>query len=56
MRYGKSLRKGNIALWAYSLAFFHPVSKERLVFKIEPPKDETPWKLFDITDEQMIYN
>ena len=56
MRYGKSMKKGKIALWAYSLAFFHPVSKERLVFKIEPPKDETPWKLFEITDEQMIYN
>ena len=49
MRYGgENAKKGNIALWATSLAFTHPISKERLVFKIEPPKDETPWKLFDI--------
>ena len=56
MRYGTSQRKGKIALWAYSLGFFHPVSKERLVFKIEPPKDEQPWKFFDITDDTLIYN
>ena len=56
MRYGNVQRKGKIALWAYSLAFYHPVSKERLVFKIEPPKDESPWKLFDITDDTLVYN
>ena len=56
MRYGTTQRKGKIALWAYSLAFFHPVSKERLVFKIEPPKDEIPWKYFDINDDTLVYN
>ncbi len=50
MRYGgENAKKGNIALWATSLAFSHPVSKERLVFKIEPPVDGTPWNLFEIT-------
>ncbi|MGN0819715.1 MAG: RluA family pseudouridine synthase [Christensenellaceae bacterium] len=49
MRYGKeNAKKGKIALWATTLAFTHPVSKERLVFKIEPPKENYPWSLFDI--------
>lgn len=55
MRYGgENAKKGNIALWASTLAFTHPVSKERLVFKIEPPKDKTPWKLFDIDEAMRI--
>lgn len=52
MRYGgEKARKGFLALWATSLAFTHPVSKERLVFKIEPPKENTPWNLFDVSKE-----
>ena len=48
MRYGgPNAVKGNLALFATSLAFSHPVTKERLVFKVEPPKDKTPWKFFD---------
>lgn len=48
MRYGgENAVKGNLALWATTLAFTHPVTKERLVFKIEPPKDIVPWKFFD---------
>ncbi len=48
MRYGGvNAVKGNLALFASTLAFTHPVTKERLVFKVEPPKDLTPWKLFD---------
>lgn len=57
MRYGgENARKGKIALWATSLAFNHPVSKERLVFKIEPLKDETPWNLFDISKYVDVYD
>ena len=49
MRYGgERAQKGNLALWAYSLAFTHPVTHERLRFLSEPPADETPWKFFDI--------
>ena len=52
MRYGgEKARKGNLSLWATSLAFTHPVSKERLVFKIEPPKENAPWSAFDIAKE-----
>ena len=48
MRYGGDKAvKGKLALWAYSLRFKHPTTGESLKFMIEPPKEETPWKLFD---------
>lgn len=48
MRYGgEKAKKGYLALWAYYLSFYHPVSKEKLVFRAEPPKDEKPWASFD---------
>ncbi len=48
MRYGgEKARKGFLALWAYYLSFTHPVTKERLVFRVQPPKDVTPWNNFD---------
>lgn len=44
MRYGgEKAKKGHLALWAYYLAFTHPVCKERMVFRVQPPKDEMPW-------------
>lgn len=50
MRYGgEKAKKGNLALWAYYLAFSHPVSKERLVFRVEPPKENAPWSAFDVS-------
>ena len=49
MRYGgESAKKGGLALWAYSLAFTHPVTKERMRFMVEPPADLLPWKHFDV--------
>lgn len=49
MRYGgENAKKGGLALWAYSLAFTHPVTKERLRFMAEPPADVSPWKHFDL--------
>lgn len=48
MRYGgEKAKKGHLALWAYYLSFTHPVSKERMVFRVQPPKDVTPWQIFD---------
>ena len=48
MRYGgEKAVKGKLALWATSLSFTHPVSRQRLCFKIEPPKDIIPWKYFE---------
>ena len=50
MRYGgENAKKGNLALWAYSLSFTHPVTKERLRFMAEPPENQLPWKVFDIS-------
>ncbi len=49
MRYGGALaQKGKLALWAYSLSFSHPITKERMKFIAYPPEMETPWKAFDI--------
>lgn len=49
MRYGgESAKKGNLALWAYSLSFTHPVTKGRLRFLLEPPAENIPWKNFDL--------
>lgn len=50
MRYGGEwAQKGKLALWAYSLSFTHPVTKERMRFLSEPPADEAPWKGFDLS-------
>lgn len=49
MRYGgPNARKGKLALWAYSLSFYHPVTKEKLKFIYIPPEDEAPWKIFNV--------
>ena len=37
-RYGKINDKTQIALFAYELAFFHPITKEKMVFKLLPDK------------------
>ena len=51
MRYGGALaQKGKLALWAYSLSFLHPITKERLKFIAYPPATETPWKAFDLAN------
>ena len=51
MRYGGVFaNQGRLALWAYSLAFTHPVTKERMRFLSEPPADETPWKFFSVSE------
>ena len=56
VRYGgDKVKKGNnLALWATELKFNHPVTKERLVFKVYPPAAEAPWDLFDINRFLMI--
>ena len=50
MRYGgENAKKGNLALWSYSLAFTHPVTKERMKFMLEPPAENVAWKNFDLS-------
>ena len=47
MRYGgEKAKKGYLALWAYYLSFTHPVSKERMVFRVQPPKENAPCQYF----------
>jgi 23S rRNA pseudouridine1911/1915/1917 synthase len=51
MRYGGALaQKGKLALWAYSLSFTHPITKERMKFVAYPSETETPWKEFKFND------
>ncbi len=38
----------NLALWAYELRFPHPVTKEIMVFRVNPPQDLAPWSIFDL--------
>lgn len=46
---GDTLAKGhNLALWAYSLRFYHPTTKEPFVFKVSPPQEKTPWNCFNL--------
>ncbi len=55
MRYGgEKAKKGYLALWAYYLSFTHPISKERMVFRVQPPKDVVPWKYFDTSSSVTV--
>lgn len=45
---GDKLAKGhNLALWAYELKFQHPTTKENMTFRVYPPEDMVPWKVFN---------
>jgi len=43
---GDKTPKGKLALWSYQLKFPHPTTKVLMSFRVIPPVDETPWKLF----------
>lgn len=46
---GDKLAKGhNLALWAYELKFVHPTTKDNLTFKVYPPEENIPWKVFNL--------
>lgn len=46
-KYGINKENINIALFAYSLEFIHPTTKEKLIFKLDLPK-KYPYNLFNI--------
>lgn len=48
-KYGSPVANKKLALWAYSLKFPHPTTKEHMVFIVYPPSDEIPWLKFDIS-------
>ncbi len=35
-RYGSDIKLQNMALWSFKLEFYHPVTKEKVVFKADP--------------------
>ncbi|MGI6594039.1 MAG: RluA family pseudouridine synthase [Christensenellales bacterium] len=47
-KYGEAQIGANLALWAYSLKFPHPVTKEIMYFIVYPPINEVPWHIFDL--------
>lgn len=47
-KYGKSVQKGNLALWAGRLEFAHPVTKQKMKFVAEPDISATPWNEFNV--------
>lgn len=48
-KYGGRGHGKQIALWAYSLSFIHPVTKERMEFKVLPEINGT-WKIIEDID------
>ena len=50
MKYGADKRsKGyNLGLFAVELSFIHPTTQERMVFRVFPPSDISPWKAFNL--------
>lgn len=46
-KYGKNKVKSNLALWSYYLAFEHPTLKQKMIFKVLPPVEDMPWKVFE---------
>lgn len=45
-RYGGG--SGNLALFAHTLEFVHPITNEKLTFSAKPDTDSDPWNKFDI--------
>ena len=45
-KYGTRGRGKQLALWAYSLSILHPITKERMEFKLMPKK-EGSWAILD---------
>ncbi|MEG1646060.1 MAG: RluA family pseudouridine synthase [Clostridia bacterium] len=45
---GENYKNFNLALWATEIKFTHPTTKEKMTFKVYPPKEEVPWKIFNI--------
>lgn len=48
VKYGLSTQRGNLALWAGVLSFTHPVTKQKLTFKVAPEVDDKVWQNFNL--------
>ena len=51
-KYGTRGRGKQIALWAYKLSFYHPVSKQKLTFQVLPKTIGT-WKILEDIKEEV---
>lgn len=47
-KYGSASQKGNLALWAGVLSFIHPVTQQKLTFKVAPEVDDKAWQNFNL--------
>jgi len=57
LKYGiKTKTKMNMALWAYNLKFYHPVTKELLNFIVYPPVEDKVWYKFNINGLLAVKN
>ena len=45
---GEDMPKANLNLFAVELKFYHPTTKERLVFRAYPPEDKIAWNKFNL--------
>lgn len=45
---GENMAKVMLNLFAVELAFLHPVSKEKLVFRVYPPEEQEAWNEFNL--------
>jgi 23S rRNA pseudouridine1911/1915/1917 synthase len=54
-KYGQNVNRPGqqIALWAHSLAFPHPITKEVLTFTSNPP-NEYPWNLWEYSKTTLV--
>ena len=48
-KYGKvESSTKELALWAYKLEFVHPTTKQKMIFKVLPDENKTPWNKFNL--------
>ncbi len=45
---GEEMPKANLNLFAVELKFYHPTTKELMVFRAYPPEDQKCWNLFNL--------
>ena len=45
---GENMPKVDLNLFAVELSFFHPTTKQKLIFKVYPPEDKVAWNEFNL--------
>ena len=45
---GENMPKANLNLFAVELKFYHPTTKEKMVFRVYPPEEKTAWNKFNL--------